>query len=56
MPTFDGILFDLDAVGARDAGLTGVWLNRGAGMRVPDVRGIHVIRDLGELPGLVLDT
>ncbi|PXY26065.1 HAD family hydrolase [Prauserella endophytica] len=42
-----------DAVGARDAGLGGVWLNRGEA--VTDVpSGVHVISGLAELPELLV--
>ncbi|TVT49435.1 HAD family hydrolase [Amycolatopsis rhizosphaerae] len=43
-----------DAVGARDAGLAGVWLDRhdSAGVAVP--AGVHVIGSLDELPQLLV--
>jgi putative hydrolase of the HAD superfamily len=50
-----GDRLDLDAVGARDAGLHAVWLNRG--MVVPAARGphgVHTITDLSQLPSLLV--
>lgn len=48
-----GDRLDIDAEGARDAGLHGVWLDRsGCGVRPRDP-GISVIRRLAELPTLV---
>ncbi|HKS48217.1 MAG TPA: HAD family hydrolase [Amycolatopsis sp.] len=42
-----------DAVGARDAGLEGIWLDRGySGSDVPE--GVHVIGGLDELPQLLV--
>lgn len=43
-----------DAVGARDAGLAGIWLDRGCsgGREVPE--GVHVIDGLEELPQLLV--
>ncbi|HVW44909.1 MAG TPA: HAD family hydrolase [Amycolatopsis sp.] len=42
-----------DAVGAFEAGLEGVWLDRtGSGVEVPE--GVHAIRGLGELPELLV--
>ncbi|WP_154761263.1 HAD family hydrolase [Amycolatopsis pithecellobii] len=42
-----------DAVGARDAGLEGVWLDRHeSGAEVPE--GVHVINGLDELPQLLV--
>ncbi|WP_167121614.1 HAD family hydrolase [Amycolatopsis viridis] len=42
-----------DAVGARDAGLEGIWLDRSGGEpEVPD--GVHVIGGLDELPQLLV--
>jgi putative hydrolase of the HAD superfamily len=48
-----GDLIDTDAVGARDAGLHGVWLSRSA---VPPVRepGIQTIETLSDLPELLV--
>nr|BFF03289.1 HAD family hydrolase [Streptoalloteichus tenebrarius] len=48
-----GDRLDLDAVGARDAGLHGVWLNRD-GKRTPPPPGVSVITSLAELPGLLV--
>jgi putative hydrolase of the HAD superfamily len=49
-----GDRLDTDAVGARDAGLHGVWLDRsGCGM-LPQGAGISVIRQLADLPALVI--
>jgi len=49
-----GDRLDGDARAARDAGLTGVWLNRaGDGDLAGDAEGIVVIRDLRELPSLL---
>jgi putative hydrolase of the HAD superfamily len=42
-----------DAVGARDAGLHGVWLDRSGGGALPQGAGISVIGQLAELPALV---
>lgn len=48
-----GDRLDTDAVGARDAGLHGVWLDRsGCGM-LPHGIGVSMIRQLAELPALV---
>jgi putative hydrolase of the HAD superfamily len=47
-----GDRLDLDAVGARDAGLHGIWLSRTGGCRAPE--GVHVITDLEELPELLV--
>ena len=49
-----GDRLDLDAIGARDAGLAGVWLGRRgpAGGRLP--AGISMIGSLGELPELLV--
>jgi putative hydrolase of the HAD superfamily len=45
-----GDRLDVDAVGARDAGLTGVWVDRlGAAESAEPVEGIHVIRSLDAL-------
>ncbi|WP_329521553.1 HAD family hydrolase [Spirillospora sp. NBC_01491] len=47
-----GDRLDVDAVGAHEAGLVGIWLDRGrTAVRVPD--GVHRIPDLGELPRLL---
>lgn len=48
-----GDRLDFDAIGARDAGLYGVWLDRaGSGGAVP--RGVDVIGSLSELPELIV--
>lgn len=47
-----GDRLEIDAVGALDAGLTGVWLDRSASGR-PAPAGVHVIHDLTVLPDLV---
>jgi putative hydrolase of the HAD superfamily len=48
-----GDRLDIDAVGARDAGLHGVWLDRsGCGM-LPQGAGISVIGQLADLPALI---
>jgi putative hydrolase of the HAD superfamily len=48
-----GDRLDIDAVGARDAGLHGVWLDRsGCGM-LPPGAGVSVIGKLADLPALV---
>jgi putative hydrolase of the HAD superfamily len=51
-----------DAIGAAEAGLVGVWLNR-SGVRPPDAEatdaaaaGVHEIRTLAELPALLAQT
>jgi putative hydrolase of the HAD superfamily len=49
-----GDRLDVDAVGAHDAGLHGVWLDRSA-CRQPVPPGIHVVTDLLELPDLLAD-
>ncbi|WP_055585586.1 HAD family hydrolase [Peterkaempfera griseoplana] len=47
-----GDRLDLDALGARDAGLHGIWLDRGgAGGDTPE--GVHRIGGLAELPALL---
>ncbi|KUL52053.1 MULTISPECIES: HAD family hydrolase [unclassified Streptomyces] len=43
---------EIDARGARDAGLLGVWLDR-AGTAGDGPPGVHRIRDLSELPALL---
>ncbi|MFJ8212471.1 HAD family hydrolase [Streptomyces sp. NPDC096033] len=43
---------EIDARGARDAGLTAVWLDRD-GRRGPGPGGVHRIEGLGQLPGLL---
>ena len=48
-----GDRLDVDAIGARDAGLTGVWLDRRAEGAGP--AGITRISSLSELPALVLE-
>jgi putative hydrolase of the HAD superfamily len=51
-----GDLLDADAIGARDAGLHGVWLDRSPagchGFRT--YAGVHVIESLADLPGLLV--
>jgi putative hydrolase of the HAD superfamily len=47
-----GDRFDVDAIGARDAGLHGVWLNRD-GTHRPEA-GVHVIETLSDLPELLV--
>ncbi|PRX48300.1 putative hydrolase of the HAD superfamily [Prauserella shujinwangii] len=48
-----GDKLETDAVGARDAGLGGVWLNRGGAAKdVP--AGVHVVCGLAELPELLV--
>ena len=41
-----------DAIGARDAGLRGVWLNRG-GLPNPAPQGVDEVQSLAELPELI---
>lgn len=48
-----GDRLDTDAVGARDAGLHGVWLDRSGCGLLPQGTGISVIRQLADLPALV---
>ncbi|MFI6151080.1 HAD family hydrolase [Kitasatospora sp. NPDC051170] len=43
---------DVDALGARDAGLTAFWLDRPGTGGTP-ARGVHLLRGLGELPSLL---
>ncbi|ARF57594.1 HAD family hydrolase [Streptomyces gilvosporeus] len=47
-----GDRLDIDALGARDAGLTGVWLDRNGGGEEPPP-GVRRIRSLAELPELL---
>jgi len=48
-----GDKLETDAVGARDAGLEGIWLDRGSSQdSVPE--GVHVIGGLDELPQLLV--
>ncbi|MCD0484908.1 HAD family hydrolase [Streptacidiphilus sp. ASG 303] len=47
-----GDRLDLDALGARDAGLHGVWLDR-AGTGGDPPPGVHRVRTLADLPGLL---
>jgi putative hydrolase of the HAD superfamily len=49
-----GDRLDLDAIGARDAGLHGVWLNRTRTPGPPTPVGVHTIRDLDDLPELLI--
>lgn len=48
-----GDLLDTDAIGARDAGLHGVWLDRG-GRRRSGVPGVMTIETLTDLPELIV--
>ncbi|RZS39100.1 putative hydrolase of the HAD superfamily [Herbihabitans rhizosphaerae] len=48
-----GDRLDLDAVGARDAGMHGIWLDRAAGAE-PGERAVHVITSLEALPKLLV--
>ncbi|HEU5470171.1 MAG TPA: HAD family hydrolase [Actinophytocola sp.] len=48
-----GDRLDTDAVGARDAGLHGVWLHRRGPLPTPDA-GVHVIETLSDLPALIV--
>lgn len=48
-----GDRLDIDAMGARDAGLHGVWLDRSGCGILPQVAGVSVIGQLADLPGLV---
>ena len=48
-----GERLDIDAMGARDAGLHGVWLDRSGCGILPQVAGVSVIGQLADLPGLV---
>ncbi len=48
-----GDRLDIDAKGARDAGLHGVWLDRSGCGTLPEGAGISVIGRLAELPALV---
>ncbi|MGH3626388.1 MAG: HAD family hydrolase [Sciscionella sp.] len=49
-----GDRLDSDAMGARDAGLHGVWLNRARRTDVPRDLGVSIIETLGELPELLV--
>ncbi len=49
-----GDRLDLDAIGARDAGLRGVWLNRTEPVQGELPHGISVISSLAELPELLV--
>ncbi|MET0134314.1 MAG: HAD family hydrolase [Kibdelosporangium sp.] len=49
-----GDKLDLDAVGARDAGLHGVWLNRAATPAHRAPTGVHLINSLAKLPELLV--
>ncbi|WP_051116560.1 HAD family hydrolase [Amycolatopsis nigrescens] len=50
-----GDKLDTDAVGARDAGLGAVWLDRSAADTNPDMpSGVHVVNGLDELPELLV--
>ncbi|MEZ0090667.1 HAD family hydrolase [Streptacidiphilus sp. EB129] len=48
-----GDKLDVDALGARDAGLHGVWLDRAARGTQPPPPGVHRISTLAELPGVL---
>ena len=48
-----GDRLDMDAEGARDAGLHGVWLDRSRCGALPQSAGISVICQLSELPALI---
>jgi putative hydrolase of the HAD superfamily len=48
-----GDRLDVDALGARDAGLHGVWLDRRGAEPEADA-GVHVIETLSDLPGLII--
>jgi putative hydrolase of the HAD superfamily len=48
-----GDRLDVDAVGARDAGLLGVWLDR-CGLEPPADPGVPVIETLSDLPELIV--
>ena len=49
-----GDRLDLDAIGARDAGLRGVWLNRSEPVDGELPNGVDVISSLAELPELLV--
>jgi putative hydrolase of the HAD superfamily len=49
-----GDRLDLDAIGARDAGLRGVWLNRTEPVEGELPHGVSVISSLAELPELLV--
>ncbi|MBA2944750.1 HAD family hydrolase [Streptomyces himalayensis] len=46
---------EIDARGARDAGMLGIWLDR-TGVDRPAPTGVHRITSLAELPALLADT
>ena len=48
-----GDRLDTDALGARDAGLLGVWIDRGASGPESVPAGVHRIHTLADLPGLL---
>jgi putative hydrolase of the HAD superfamily len=48
-----GDRLDVDALGARDAGLHGVWLDRQGAPTRPE-QGVHVIETLADLPELIV--
>ena len=53
-----GDRFETDAVGARDAGLTGVWVDRlgnatAAQAAAAAASGVHIVRGLAEVPALL---
>ncbi|GDY32615.1 HAD family hydrolase [Gandjariella thermophila] len=49
-----GDRLDQDAVGARDAGMHGVWLNRDPGAQPAAPEGVWVVNTLAELPELLV--
>jgi putative hydrolase of the HAD superfamily len=49
-----GDRLDLDAVGARDAGMYGVWLNRDPGAQPAAPAGVWVVNTLTKLPELLV--
>lgn len=50
-----GDKLDVDAIGAREAGLTGVWLNRGlAAKQASCPEGVYTLSGLAELPELLV--
>ncbi|CAM3650260.1 HAD family hydrolase [Kibdelosporangium persicum] len=49
-----GDRLDLDAIGARNAGLHAVWLNREDEPATQAPRDVHVVTDLAELPSLLV--
>lgn len=49
-----GDRLDLDAMGARNAGLHAIWLNREDEPATRALKDVHVIADLAELPSLLV--